>query len=80
MCRAGLKYTYSQVKVLTQILFLLSSKLLIKAIVDELYMLSLMLFFFPPKSYKVIRVQTATEMKLNPTGGQSMLCVQEAHG
>ena len=65
-------------KVLTEIVLLLSSKLLIKARVDELYMLSFML---PPasKTYKVIRVKTATEMKLNLAGGQLMLCVSRKH-
>ena len=35
----------------------------------------------PPasKTYKVIRVKTATEMKLNLAGGQLMLCVSRKH-
>ena len=37
------------------------------------------MLFSPHKSYKVIRVKTAIEMKLNPTGGQSKLCVSRKH-
>ena len=37
------------------------------------------MLFFPSKSYKVIRVKTAIEMRLHLTGGWLILCVSRKH-
>lgn len=67
----GMRYILEPSKsAYTDIVFLLSSKLHIKARVDELYMLSFMLFLI---SYRIIREKPAIEMKLNLTDRQLIL-------